>query len=242
MAGGGQDETRPCPACGGTGFLVERGEEGAFATPCRCRRRLADAQRRAGVGIPRRYEHCTLDQFDPLNDSLRAALAYARRVVESFPGADFGLLLTGPCGVGKTHLAVAVLRELVETRGARGLFAEVGDLLRRLVETYDRRSQTPSWEVLQPALEADVLLLDDLGATRITPWMQDTIGLIINERYNEERLTLITTNRPVDSSGDQESLADRIGERLASRLAEMCVTVRLDGEDFRRKIKSAAFR
>ncbi|RMG44801.1 MAG: AAA family ATPase [Acidobacteria bacterium] len=241
MAGGGPD-AGSCTLCGGTGFVVERSEDAAVAQPCRCRRLLADARRRAGVGIPRRYEHCTLDQFDPLNDSLRTALAYARRVVESFPGSDFGLLFTGPCGVGKTHLAVAVLRELVEHRGARGLFAEVGDLLRRLVETYDRRSQVPSWEVLEPALEADVLLLDDLGATRMTPWMQDTVGLIINERYNEERLTLITTNRPMSSGPERESLADRIGERLASRLTEMCVTVRMEGEDFRRKIKAAEFR
>ncbi|MDH3283840.1 MAG: ATP-binding protein [Acidobacteriota bacterium] len=209
---------------------------------CRCRRRRQETLRKSAAGIPVRYQHCTIETFAPQNRSLDEALALARRLVEEFPSAEYGLLFSGPCGVGKTHLAVAVLRELVETRGATGLFAEFNDLLRRLLETYGSRSETPSREVLHPILRTNVLLLDDLGSTRMTPWMQDTLSLIINERYNDSSLTLITTNRPQDATATQEALSDRIGERLASRLAEMCRLVPMDGDDFRRHVKAAAFR
>jgi DNA replication protein DnaC len=201
------------------------------------------------AGIPKRYEHCTLDSFAPINGnrSLERALHLAREVVSRFPNRSeeaYGLLLYGPCGIGKTHLAVGVLKELIESYGVHGLFTEFSDLLRRIQQTYDRRSETPSWEVLQPALESDVLVLDDLGATRTTPWVRDTVGLIVNERYNAQRLTLITANRSpyTDDAAQQDSLADRVGERLVSRIAEMCWTVRMEGDDFRRHHRSADHR
>ncbi|MDQ7007719.1 MAG: ATP-binding protein [Acidobacteriota bacterium] len=229
-----------CPLCRGTGFEIHSSDHGSYARPCACATRQRLALRRRSARIPERYRHCSLEHFDLLNDSLGRAVSWCRRIVDEFPsGESFGLLLIGPSGVGKTHLAVAVLRELVEQRGAVGLFAEFNDLLRRIQETFDRRSQTPSWDVLRPALEADVLLLDDLGATRMTPWMRDTLALIINERYNQRRLILATTNQDEDPPPGQESLSDRIGERLASRLAEMCWTVRLEGKDYRRHVSRA---
>ncbi len=232
-----------CPDCHGTGFVVVMQESGVSAAqPCRCRRdRLRDLRLRA-AGIPRRYEHCTFASFNLLNDTMARALQLARKVVESFPGGEHGLLLSGPCGVGKTHLAVAALRELVEERGARGCFVEVNQLLRSLQDTFDRNAETAGRQILEPILGADVLLLDDIGVTRGTPWARETLGLIINERYNASALTLLTTNLPAAGSGEGESLADRLGVRLASRLAEMCWVVELQGGDFRRTIKSADFR
>ena len=225
-----------CPLCRGTGFEIHSSQAGSYARPCACASRQRRALRRRAARIPERYEHCCLEHFNQLNDSLRRAVKCCRAIIGEFPGGEAqGLLLIGPSGVGKTHLAVAVLRELVEERGAVGLFAEFNDLLRRIQETFDRRSQTPSWDVLRPALDADVLLLDDLGATRMTPWMRDTLALIINERYNHRRLILATTNQEEAPAPGRESLADRIGERLASRLAEMCMTARLEGDDYRRK-------
>jgi len=231
-----------CPRCGGTGFVIVVREGLEAARPCDCRRSRQDELRRRLASIPRRYRHCTLEGFFSRNPSHERALALARRVVQEFPGGRYGLLFTGPCGVGKTHLAAAVLRELVETRGARGLFTEFGRLLRRLQDTYDRGSETPSREVIDPVLLADVLVLDDLGATRTTPWVIETLGLILGERYDQDRLTLITTNLPLEAPPGEETLADRIGDRLASRLVEMCWVVPMEGEDFRRRVKSAAYR
>lgn len=237
-----------CPRCSGTGFTTEVRDGVSFARPCDCRRRARRRRRLEAAGIPRRYQHCTLESFAPINDNptLKRALKLAREVVQRFPNRSeeaYGLLLYGPCGIGKTHLAVGVLRELIESYGVHGLFTEFNDLLRRIQQTYDRRSETPSWEVLEPALSSDVLLLDDLGATRTTPWVRDTVGLIVNERYNAQRLTLITANRPPEPGDDRtESLADRVGERLVSRIAEMCWSVPMDGEDFRRHHRSADHR
>ena len=236
------DPAPGCPRCGGTGFvIVARGGVEA-ARPCQCRRQRRDELRRQVASIPRRYLHCTLDGFFSQNPTHERALALARRVVEEFPAGRYGLLFTGPCGVGKTHLAAAVLRELVESRGARGLFTEFGRLLRRLQDTYDRTAETAARDVIEPVLAADVLVLDDLGATRTTPWVLETLGLILGERYDQDRLTLITTNLPVEAPPGTETLADRIGDRLASRLVEMCWIVPMTGEDFRRRVKSAAYR
>lgn len=224
-----------CPACGGTGFENYEVDGVRYARRCRCAVSARVGLRRQAAGIPERYAHCSLERFDQFNESLRRAVGWCRRVVDEFPSKEaLGLLLIGPSGVGKTHLAVAVLNELIDQRGAQGLFAEFNDLLRRIQETFDRRSNQPSREVIRPALEADVLLLDDLGATRMTPWMRDTLGLIVNERYNHRRLTLVTTNREEEPGAGRESLSDRIGDRLSSRLAEMCWTVKMQGEDYRR--------
>lgn len=232
-----------CARCGGTGFVITVDEHGVSkAAPCACRGLSRAELRRRSARIPDRYRHCTFESFALLNNpSLEHASRFARRVVDDFPGGDRGLLLTGPCGVGKTHLAVAALRALVEERGAWGHFVETAQLLRSLQDSFDRDSDIASREVLEPVMSCDVLLLDDLGVTRGTPWERDTLGLVINERYNKNGLTILTTNLPVDSSGEVEGLSDRLGERLASRLAEMCWTLTISGVDFRRNFRAAQF-
>lgn len=238
-----------CPSCRGTGFVVTVHEDGrSAARRCACRTDLNRKLRLEAARIPPRYQHCTLGSFEhypKITESLRVAHRQAFRVVQEFSAhADDlrrGLLLAGPCGVGKTHLAAGILREVLENYPVWGLFAEFTDLLRRIQDTYDKRSETSSLSVLQPALEADVLVLDDLGCTRMTPWVTDTLGLIINERYNANLLTLFTTNRRISAPKGEETLADRIGARLASRLQEMCFILELDGPDYRSESRSAHY-
>lgn len=236
-------EASGCPRCDGTGYEIVRSPESEqeLARRCGCRKDLTLERRHRSSAIPRRYSGCRLDNFGCVNDSLTRAMTHARRIVELFPSVDHGLLLCGPCGVGKTHLSVGMLYELVEHRGARGLFQEFNALVRRMRETFDRRSETPSAEVIGPVLAADVLLLDDLGSARVTPWAQDMLSLIVNERYNAKQLTLITSNLRDLPAGSPGALVDRIGPRLTSRLAEMCTTINIDGPDFRRDVKSAEF-
>ena len=140
--------------------------------------------------------------------------------------------------MGKTHLAVAILRELIGRYQARGLFYQFGALLRQIQDSYNPVSQTSELKVLSPVFEADVLVLDELGASKPTDWVRDTMMQIINTRYNDKRVTIFTTNYPdVRKSAEDSSeiLEDRVGVALRSRLYEMCKTVVLEGEDYRKR-------
>jgi len=241
--------TSPCEVCGGTGFtIVQRGERD-FAEPCACRR--PSAARGEGFlsacRIPPRYEHCSLESFTAGNPSLSAALEKAVRYSAGYPylgPADegLGLLLTGDNGVGKTHLAVAVLRELFTAKGARGEFWDFHELIREIKNSYNPETRTTELQVLAPVVEMDVLLLDDLGAWKMTDWMNDTLFFILNSRYMAKRATLITTNfqdvdpttlRKMHPNAPKEFLLDRIGPRLRSRLMEMCLLIKMHGDDHR---------
>src|SRR5262249_1623199 len=154
---------------------------------------------------------------------LEQAVAKARRVADAFPGGARGLLFEGLPGVGKTHLAVAALRQMIQTSGGRGLFYDTRDLLRLIRSTYDASTRTPEVESLRPVMTADVLVLDDLGAEKTSEWVEETMNLIVNTRYNERRLTLFTSNYPdVPDDKDINALVFRIGHRMRSRLHEMC--------------------
>jgi DNA replication protein DnaC len=227
--------SRPlCPVCDDTGWkpLDEQGVRRVVR--CDCWRAQVGQHRLTDASIPRRYQHCTLANFAAYNESLEQAVAKARRVAEGFPVVDRGLLLEGPPGVGKTHLAVAVLAQVVQTSGAQGLFYDTRELLRVIRSTYDPSIRTTELEVLRPVMTADLLVLDDLGAEKTSEWVEETMNLIVNTRYNEKRLTIFTSNY-LDIPDDTEpnSLLFRIGHRMRSRLHEMCEFVQLDGADYR---------
>lgn len=140
----------------------------------------------------------------------------------------------GPTGVGKTHLAVAIVRRLIE-KGVPGIFSEFGSLLKQIQDSYNPISKSSELKVLAPIYETDVLVLDELGATIPTDWVRDTMYQIINKRYNDRKLTIFTTNYLDSKSNDKEqTLEDRVSTRLRSRLYEMCNKVMIDGGDYRR--------
>lgn len=226
-----------CPHCFGTGMEVVP-EVGAR----RCRCQTPDQRNRLfqSARIPPRYEHCTIQDYVAADDELSkwAAKVEAQIVIEDYLSLDGrGLLFTGPVGVGKTHLAVAILRELIERYQVRGLFYQFGALLRQIQDSYNPVSQASELAVLAPVFHADVLVLDELGASKPTDWVRDTMMQIINNRYNEKRLTIFTTNYSDSRKNDKDSeiLEDRIGVALRSRLYEMCKSVAIDGEDYRKR-------
>ena len=242
--------------------MVERADGTRIAQVCECRVARRSERQIAAAKIPRRYMHCTLEEYVPGgNQSLSAALVRARNFVKAYPleTNGNGLLLTGSIGVGKTHLAVGMLQALITERGAKGLFCDYRDLLKQIQDSYGRNDLSER-QILAPVFEAEVLVLDELGAAKPTDWVWDTVQHILNTRYNDQRTTIITTNYANDSETDSTrwdnlpkakadamraqnvgTLGDRITERMRSRLQEMCVVVEMTGEDFRQKVKRASF-
>jgi DNA replication protein DnaC len=249
-----------CPLCEGSGLRIVQKDGRQFAETCDCQVQRRATRRVQQAHIPCRYEHCSLDNYETQlpssHRSLAAAHLRARKFVDSYPieTAGTGLLITGSIGVGKTHLAVGILQALVAERGATGLFVDYRDLLKQVQNSYNRQVSATELEILAPVFEAEVLVIDELGASKPTDWVWDTVAHILNTRYNDRRTTIITTNYSnvaplgIDVTNNstriamrEETLGDRIGERMRSRLQEMCVVVEMQGEDFRQKIKRASF-
>lgn len=224
----------PCDVCHDTQWVAETVDGVERVRRCACWRDARATHQLAHARIPRRYTHCELSNFEQTVDSLRDAHRRARAFVEAFPAVDRGLLLYGRHGVGKTHLAVAVLKEVVRDKGARGYFYETRELLKLVRDTYAAGGDATEMDVLRPVLEADVLVLDDLGAEKTSEWVQETLGLVVNTRYSERRPTIFTTNlEDTSDSADVNSMLVRLGARIRSRLFEMCHWVHMDGVDIR---------
>lgn len=234
----------PCPRCGGTGWMQPQDDPSGAVVRCSCFRSAQSGHRLAAAGMPVRYRGCTLDNFHVLpgmDPSIGGAKIRAERFIAKYPDVPYGLLFVGTAGVGKTHLAVAILRALIEEKAAVGRFADYRDLLRSIQDSYNPVSQTSELEILRPVINADVLLLDELGARRPSNWVLDTVTHVLNDRYANDRVTIVTTNYYLEKEQALEhTLTDRIGEYAVSRLHEMCRIHVMTGEDFRRRLKSAS--
>jgi DNA replication protein DnaC len=225
------EEPEVCPLCYGSGMEIIPGKG---ARPCQCRKRKSHTTILEKVRLPKRYTDCHFHSYKILNPSQDRAFRYASRLTMEYPAVERGLLFMGTVGVGKTHLAVSILKGLTE-RGFSCLFYEFGALLKEIQDSYNPVSQTSELKVLSPVLDAEILVLDEIGASKPTDWVRDTMAHIINTRYNDKKLTIFTTNYLDERRTERdETLEDRIGVRLRSRLFEMCKTVAIQGEDFRR--------
>ena len=248
-----------------------------WAVPCDCTKDDQTERALARARVPERYRHCDFDNFETDNDienvppdqqaafnrSLMQAKLIVQRFAEEFTPvrehAEPGLLLMGSCGVGKTHLAVSALKQIV-LRGHSGLFYDYRELLKEIQDSYNAVSQSTEMGVLEPVLKAEIFVLDDVGSSKPSLWALETVGHVLNTRYNEKRVTLLTTNfLDSDSVGANsngptavsrvagmraptmdDSLTERVGKRIRSRLYEMCRKVEIFGPDYRKEIRTAS--
>jgi len=226
----------PCPLCDDTGWKTVDTAGSRGVERCDCWRQAVSQKLVADARIPPRYQQCDLDNILLYaNEGLEKAVAIARRFAQGFPVVERGLFLNGPPGIGKTHIAVAVLRRVIVTRGARGLFYDTRELLRVIRSTFNPVTRTAEMDILRPVMDAELLVLDDLGAEKTSEWVEETMNLIVNTRYNERRPTIFTSNYDdvPDEAGDPNSLKARVGFRIHSRLHEMCEFLEYDGADYR---------
>ena len=247
---GGPPEDKDCKLCGGSGWLVTRGDTDE-ASRCICYGRATGEFLIEAARIPARFAHATLENLRTygnreLQDAIRRAAAFA----DTFPEAREGLLITGPPGIGKTHIAVGVLKRVIRETHARGLYYDTRDLLRSIRTTYDPAAGPHEIDVVDPVIKTDLLILDDLGAERATSWVDDMMTTIINTRYNERRPIIATSNYENSSNGYRKGsptgpgngngaadrgrrLSQRLGKATFSRLREMCDFIEYEGLDYR---------
>ena len=257
-----------CPLCAGTGWKTipaspngprdKEKNRDRRVVRCDCQVRARSQTLLSAAHIPKRSEHCELASYTTDFPGAHRSLAFAHLSASKYaqeydPRDGTGLLIIGQIGTGKTHLAVGIIKELILNKAIACLFYDYRELLKEIQNSYNATVQTTELDVLRPVFETDVLVLDELGAVKPTEWVWDTVSLILNTRYNNNRTTIITTNfedqpaagangSPVRAATRAETLGDRIGERMRSRLHEMCRVIKMEGEDFRQKFRSASFR
>ena len=232
-----------CQKCGNSGWALVEGTSAVERCACQHEIRIAKLLKRSN--IPERYINYSLGSYSPNNASQKNAKLIAQKFLDSFPSVENfgrGICFIGPVGIGKTHISVAILKNIITEKAIDGLFYGFRSLLKEIQASWNEHAQTSQVEIFRHVMDATVLVLDELGADMSTPWINDTVSYIIESRYNDQKITIFTSNFPDKPiSPGAETLTDRIGTRLRSRLYEMCHTVYVSGEDFRKNVKNSSF-
>jgi DNA replication protein DnaC len=224
-----------CPRCGGDGFVLdEQGE----AVACSCRAARVQRARSAGVSsvIPRRFKGVSFDRAPVTElspDVVRPVRAFVRNLDENLRQGR-GLWFMGDVGTGKTTLAMLVSTEALKLGHTVAIYS-VPRLLSEIRDTYGAdRGERSYADLFRTLVTVDLLHLDDLGAEKQTDWVLEQLYSLVNERYEEERSIVVTTNLV-----DTAELEEQIGRRTVSRLTEMTDQLPLFGADLRERYDPA---
>lgn len=236
-----------CCTCKDTGWVIltEDGIRRSARCP-ECGLKKHKARLLSAADIPAIYSDRNFLMFEPRDPSQTDAIARVVEFLEKYPDVERGLLLVGPCGVGKTHLSVALLKALIMEKQVSGRFVDEAELLSRLQHSYNPFTQETEERILESLKNADLLVWDDLGTGRPTEWAKSKITEVINHRYTHCSRTVMTSNFPMPGSickwqkhEKSETLEERVGTRLFSRIMEMCEVVEMTGIDVRIEIHKA---
>jgi len=244
-----------CTVCRGAKFLFERDSEGReIARLCECEVRRQRIRLYNEAGIPSKYADARLVESRKDKDNSQAFLTFAA-FANQYQRGSKGLLVVGGPGVGKTYLLCALLHDLIFHHGVPAQFRDFFHLLADLRSGYAQDKAES--ELIQPLVEVEVLAIDELGKGRNTPWEQNILDVIISHRYNSKKTTIFTSNytdskattlaeplRSKDSIASEaeqvrETLKERVGPRIYSRLGEMCDFVEMKGRDRRESLSAS---
>ena len=202
-----------CEKCDGYGNIIT--ENGAY--PCACKLEYLTQARLRAANIPRRFKNKNFDNFETDTSERDHALVLCKDYVHDYSAENNrGTLIHGPPGVGKTHLIVSILRELI-MKGFEGLFFNMNDLLDMLRASFDPASETKEQQIVADLIDIEILVLDDVGAqSRISGYVLDRFYSLVNGRYQNDKTLLMTTNLEL------KPLAQRLKVYTVSRLYEMC--------------------
>jgi DNA replication protein DnaC len=241
-----------CPQCGDTGWVLTERDGATSARRCECSIAARSQETWEQAHIPPNFRADSFDNFRVIaaqehpaaHRILQQAMTIASGYAVEFPAVDKpGLLFAGEAGCGKTHLAVATVRRLIE-KGFSAVFWDYQTLLEAIRASYDPETRGSNKDAYQSSLDAEILLLDDLGAYRSSDWVEDVVTGIITHRCNHRKPLIATTNLPDTEMGQRDSalraegsakyelrrtLGEAIGARARSRLFEMCTIVKMFG-------------
>jgi len=237
---------KDCPDCGGTGLVRQKtqqnGREYEVVAPCP----RATQQRRVAVfnaaSIPAVHAQASFEAYKPSNAEQHRSLQVAREFAHRYP-QQRGFMLSGPVGTGKTHLLCATLKHLSLEAGVQAKYVEISLLYSQIRRGFQEGRS--GGEIIGPLSKVDVLAIDELGKGRGTQFELDTLDELIARRYNAGKITLFATNyslkapeeraqrgyfsteSALEAGKDSKLLCDRVGDRIYSRLCEMCDFVEL---------------
>ena len=249
-----------CDTCGGDGFFFQKSKSGyTYANQCECtflKRRIILFNE---AKIPAQFAFVTLEDFQISHHTQEEARTNARRLVDSYPIEKRGLVFMGPVGVGKTHLAVGIIKKLTLEKGYSSKFVDFFQFLSDIKEGYSRGKSDVG--IIEPYAKTPVLVIDELGKGRNTEWESNIMDQLVSKRYNNSNdlTTIITTNFTTRSESTasytrtkikidplistknkifeeeilQDTLQEKVGERIFSRLSEICKMIEIAGRDFR---------
>lgn len=228
-----------CKACQDSGWIMVRAGEREVARPCPCRQSEAAGLLLSSANIPPRFHDVDLRGFKPEKEkSLIDAKKAAEKFIADYPAVGgYGLLFQGGAGVGKTRLLCCIGNQLIKEKGVDALYIDWNDLAREMRSGEDAASRDFSEiaQLVQRLARAELLLFDELGSSRPSPWVEDNIYFLINRRYNHNLATLFASNFFDKKVSGEETLSERIGIRIRSRIYEMARTVEIMGADYRQK-------
>lgn len=235
-----KDELGPCLKCG-EGYVYG----GLWCARCAAahpseyaplRRAWVLARRSqllATAGVPAAFRRCGLDTFETRTPDQRRALDALQSWAKG--GRARGLYLHGTVGTGKTHLAIGAVLELLAQRDLAARYVSARELVLDLREAYSSNAGAESvGTVLRKCTEGiGALVLDDMAAGKSTEFVGQCIDVLVDRAYCQRRPLLIVT-----SNLDLAQLGRHLDERIADRLRELCMEVRVSGVSFRRRIAS----